>query len=113
MLLSSVVVVFNIGVRNFGCKHEKQNILTSSFDPNITKIEILGESESMAAETKSLAHRTKAAPSALREQVLYTPQKDMSDPDMHPSVVPPKELHFDENNTPQPMPYRSLGEGEL
>ena len=44
---------------------------------------------------------------------MYTPQKDKSDPDMLPSVVPPKDLHFDENNTPQPMPYQSLGEAEL
>ena len=44
---------------------------------------------------------------------MYTPQKEESDPDMLPSVVPPKELHFDENNTPLPMPYQSLGEAEL
>ena len=113
MLPSSIVVVFNSGVRNFGCKQENQKILNSGFEVNITTMEMMEDSESIVAETKSLAYRTKPAPSPLKEEVMYTPQKDESDPDMLPSVVPPKELHFDENNTPQPMPYQSLGEAEL
>ena len=104
MLPSSIVVVFNSGVRYFRCKQENQKILNWGFEVNITKMEMMEDSESMVAETKSLAYRTKPAPSPLKEEVMYTPQKDESDPDMLPSVVPPKELHFDENNTPQPMP---------
>ena len=113
MLLSSIVVGFNSGARNFGCKQENQKILNSGFEVNITTMEMMEDSESMVAETKSLAYRTKPALSPMRKEVMYTPQKDESDPDRLPSVVPPKELHFDENNTPQPMPYQSLGEAEV
>ena len=113
MLPSSIVVVFNSGVRIFACKQENQKILDSGLEVNITTMEMMEDSESMVAQTKSLAYRTRPAPSFLKEEVMYTPKKDKSDPDMLLSVVPPKEPHFDENNTPQPMPYPSLGETKL
>ena len=46
MLPSSIVVVFNSGVRNFGCKQENQKILNLGFEVNITTMEMMEDSES-------------------------------------------------------------------
>ena len=70
MLPSSIVVIFNSGVPNFGCKQENQKILNSGFEVNITTMEIMEDSESMVAETKSLAYRTKTAPSPLKGEAM-------------------------------------------
>ena len=47
MLRSSIVVVFNRGVRNFGCKQENHKILNSGFEVNITTMEMMEDSESL------------------------------------------------------------------
>ena len=46
VLPSSIVVLFNIGVRNFGCKQENQKILNLGFEINITTMEMMKDSES-------------------------------------------------------------------
>ena len=50
MLPLSIVVIFNSGVGNFGCKQENQKILNSGFEVNITTMEMMEDSES----TKSI-----------------------------------------------------------
>ena len=71
----------------------------------------------MVAEQDALAHlnsllKSKAQPSPLKEEFMYTPQKEV-DPDELPDIQPPMALHFDDGNTPQAKQFQALGEEEI
>ena len=60
----------------------------------------------------NLKLKSKAQPSPLKEEFMYTPQKEV-DPDELPEIESPKGVHFDDGNTPQAVPFQSLGEEEI
>ena len=73
--------------------------------------------ESVVAEQDALAHlnsqlKSKAQPSPLKEEFMYTPQKEV-DQDELPDIQPPMALHFDDGNTLQAIPFQALGEEEI
>ena len=68
----------------------------------------------MVAEQDALAHfnsqlQSKAQPSPLKEEFMYTPQKEV-DLDELPDIQPPMALHSDGGNTPQAIPFLAFGE---
>ena len=71
----------------------------------------------MVAEEDALAQlnsqlKSKAQPSPLKEEFMYTPQNEV-DPDELPDIQPPMSLHFDDGNTPQAIPFQAFGEEEI
>ena len=71
----------------------------------------------MVAEQHDLAHlnsqlKAKAQPSPLKEDFMYTPQREV-DPDELPDIQQPKALHIYDGNTPQAIPFQALGEEEF
>ena len=71
----------------------------------------------MVAEQGALAHldsqlKCKAKPSPLKEEFMYTPQKEV-DPDELPDIQPPMAFHFDNGNTPQAIPFQAMVREEI
>ena len=50
--------------------------------------------------------------SPLREEVMYTPQKEVH-PDKLPDIQPLMNLHFNDGNTLDAVPFQALGEEEI